>query len=166
MHSQNRRQYGRPLLALLIILVLTLMQLSNTAIPVAAQTANPTDTPTTLPVLRPTLGRVPITAHYYVSDLAAALGLPVLVVAQNRLGCLNHILLTVESVRRTGLQCAGVILNELGGPGDIAMATNRDVLQKLCNVPVLTGLEEKACVIGPDWGAVLALDEASGLSTS
>jgi dethiobiotin synthetase len=33
---------------------------------------------------------VPIRADYFVSDLAAEMKLPVLVVAQNRLGCLNH----------------------------------------------------------------------------
>jgi dethiobiotin synthetase len=102
--------------------------------------------------------RVPITAGYYVSDLAVALGLPVLVVAQNRLGCLNHTLLTVESIRQTGLPCAGVVLNELAGQSDIAMTTNRDVLQRLCGVPVLTGLENKVAVLEPDWRAALALD--------
>lgn len=41
---------------------------------------------------------VPIRPDYFVSDLAAAMKLPVLVVAQNRLGCLNHAALTVRSV--------------------------------------------------------------------
>jgi AAA domain-containing protein len=39
---------------------------------------------------------VPIRSDYFVSDLAAAMKLPVLVVAQNRLGCLNHTALTVR----------------------------------------------------------------------
>jgi dethiobiotin synthetase len=38
---------------------------------------------------------VPIRSDYFVSDLAAAMKLPVLVVAQKRLGCLNHAALTV-----------------------------------------------------------------------
>jgi dethiobiotin synthetase len=107
--------------------------------------------------------RVPITAEFYVSDLAVALGLPVLVVAQNRLGCLNHTLLTLESVRQTGLACAGVVLNELPGQSDIAMATNRDVLQRLCGVPVLTGLEDNISILTPEWKAVLAFGETVGL---
>ena len=37
--------------------------------------------------------------HYFVSDLAAELGLPVMVVAINRLGCLNHTMLTVAQHR-------------------------------------------------------------------
>ena len=40
---------------------------------------------------------VPITADYFSSHLAAELALPVMVVAQNRLGCLNHIFLTVPA---------------------------------------------------------------------
>jgi dethiobiotin synthetase len=110
--------------------------------------------------------RVPIAADFYVSDLAVALGLPVLVVAQNRLGCLNHAFLTVESVRQMGLTCAGVVLNELVGQSNIAMATNRDVLQRLCGVPVLTGLEDKVCILESDWRAVLAAGESGGLFTS
>jgi dethiobiotin synthetase len=37
---------------------------------------------------------VPIRSDYFVGDLAAAMKLPILVVAQNRLGCLNHAALT------------------------------------------------------------------------
>ena len=41
---------------------------------------------------------VPIRSDYFVSDLAVAMKLPIVVVAQNRLGCLNHAVLTVRSV--------------------------------------------------------------------
>lgn len=98
---------------------------------------------------------VPITADFYVSDLAVALGLPVLLVAQNKLGCLNHTLLTLESIHRSGLRCVGVVLNELPGPGDIARATNRDVLQQLCRVPVVSGLDEAMESLTPEWSALL-----------
>jgi dethiobiotin synthetase len=43
---------------------------------------------------------VPIRPDYFVSDLAAAMKLPVLVVAQNRLGCLNHAAPTVAQCCR------------------------------------------------------------------
>lgn len=45
------------------------------------------------------------------ADLAQTLGLPVVVVAEDRVGCLNHILLVAEAVKQKGLQLAGVILN-------------------------------------------------------
>lgn len=110
--------------------------------------------------------RVPITLNFYVSDLAAALALPVLVVTQNRLGCLNHTFLTVESIQQKGLICAGVVLNEPPGQSDVAMVTNRDVMQRLCGVPVLTGLAEEMAVLGADWRAIVRLDQAPDLSAS
>lgn len=84
--------------------------------------------------------RVPITRDYFVSDLALEFGLPVAVVVANRLGALNHTLLTVESVRACGLTCAGIILNQVapaGGEPDPAATTNRAVLEDLLDVPVL-----------------------------
>ncbi len=53
---------------------------------------------------------VPLRRDWRVSDWAARLGAPVIVVARNRLGVLNHTLLTVEAVRRRGLLVAGVVL--------------------------------------------------------
>ncbi len=45
------------------------------------------------------------------ADLAQTLGLPVIVVAEDKLGCLNHILLVAEAVKQKRLKLAGVILN-------------------------------------------------------
>ena len=69
---------------------------------------------------------VPITRDYFVSDLAADFGLPVVVVVANRLGALNHTFLTVESILARGLECAGIILNEPFQPTKEAeIATSR-----------------------------------------
>lgn len=46
------------------------------------------------------------------ADLAVNLGLPVLLVVADRLGCINHTLLTVEAIHRRGLPLAGVVLNQ------------------------------------------------------
>jgi len=84
--------------------------------------------------------RVPITREFAVSDLAAELGLPVAVVVANRLGALNHAVLTVESIRARGLICAGLILNHAHRPTespDLAAATNRTVLEDILEVPIL-----------------------------
>ena len=56
---------------------------------------------------------VPIAPNFRVSDLAKALNLPVILVVANRLGALNHTLLSIEAIRAKGLQCAGIILNQL-----------------------------------------------------
>lgn len=59
--------------------------------------------------------RVPLTPQADLADLAQALGLPVVIVAANRLGVLNHTLLTVDAVRGRGLSLAGVVLNDMVG---------------------------------------------------
>jgi dethiobiotin synthetase len=107
---------------------------------------------------------VPIRADYFVSDLAVEMKLPVLVVAQNRLGCLNHTTLTVRSVVDRGISCAGVVLNDLPGATDIASATNADILQKIVDVPILSGLEENAQEFPPGWRRMIDLLGGIGMS--
>lgn len=80
---------------------------------------------------------VPLADGRTVADLAALFGLPILVVVANRLGCLNHTLLTLESIRARGLQCGGLILNTLTEENSVAVETNRQVLREFCDVPIL-----------------------------
>jgi len=56
---------------------------------------------------------VPIGPDFFISDLAAAMKLPVLAVAYNRLGCLNHSALTVQSIVGHGLHCVGLVLRTM-----------------------------------------------------
>ena len=80
--------------------------------------------------------RVPLIEGYCLSDFAVELGLPVLVVAANRLGALNHTQLTVDSVGARGAHCAGVLLNEPdANPLDAARLTNPGILELLLTVP-------------------------------
>jgi len=97
---------------------------------------------------------VPILADYFVRDLAVDLALPVLVVARNRLGCLNHTLLTVNSVQAAGLRCAAVVLNDPTTNGDIASTTNADILAKILDVPLLTGLAQESAELPAKWAAI------------
>ena len=83
---------------------------------------------------------VPLAANYRVSDLARDLGLPVILVAANRLGVLNHILLTLDAIRAKGLTCAGIVLNQLDDILDTAMITNKGVLEELTGVQLLDHL--------------------------
>ncbi|MES2569745.1 MAG: dethiobiotin synthase [Verrucomicrobiota bacterium] len=86
--------------------------------------------------------RVPITERYFVSDLAVEMGLPVAVVVANKLGALNHTLLTVESIRASGLICAGIIFNNHQPIiSDFAASTNRAILESLLEVPILFEIE-------------------------
>ncbi|MEO5720737.1 MAG: dethiobiotin synthase [Chthoniobacterales bacterium] len=100
---------------------------------------------------------VPIGPQYFVSDLAVEMGLPVMVVAMNRLGCLNHTLLTVRSVVASGLSCRGVVLNSLEQTPDVALGTNRDVLEKTAGVPILSGLLSDLDALPDVWLAALGV---------
>jgi dethiobiotin synthase len=55
---------------------------------------------------------VPINAHNLMIDLMEKLQYPVLIVARNQLGTINHTLLTLEALRSRSLHVLGVILNQ------------------------------------------------------
>jgi len=73
----------------------------------------------------------------WVRELCQATCGRVLVVAANRLGVLNHTLLTVEAIAHDGFEVAAVILNPCGQPPDASSSTNLDDLADLLDVPVL-----------------------------
>jgi dethiobiotin synthetase len=82
---------------------------------------------------------VPLNAHETVADLAVRLGLPVVLVVGLRLGCLNHALLTVESMRGRGVRIAGWVAN----PIDPAFAfpdENLATLEVRLGMPLLARL--------------------------
>ena len=98
---------------------------------------------------------VPIRKDFFVADLAALMKLPVLVVAMNRLGCLNHTILTVRSVVAHGLTCAGVVLNSPEGFLDIASATNADILRQILDVPIVSSLPTEGAGLSPEWRQII-----------
>lgn len=107
---------------------------------------------------------VPIRRDFFVSDLAAQMKLPVMVVAQNRLGCLNHTSLTVRSVVEHGLVCAGVVLNDTAGLTDIAAKTNADILRQVLDVPILPLLAEEAGELTAEWGTAVGFFGKAAMS--
>lgn len=98
---------------------------------------------------------VPLAEGFFGSDLAVALGLPVVVVAANRLGCINHVLLTVRAIQARGLCCAGIILNQLEDEMDTAMVTNKGIIEDLAGVPLLAHLIHAQDFLDPE--AILPL---------
>ena len=81
--------------------------------------------------------------------------LPILVVAQNRLGCLNHAILTVRSIPAQQLRCVGLVLNSTETANDIAALTNADILKRVLDVPPLAGLGENLMELPVDWRLML-----------
>jgi dethiobiotin synthetase len=80
---------------------------------------------------------VPIVPAYTYADLAKLLKLPLLVVAANRLGVVNHLLLTLEHSSCRELRVLGYVLNHLDGRPSLAAETNAEALISLTAVPCL-----------------------------
>lgn len=79
---------------------------------------------------------IPLGAGFDSSDLAAQLGLPVILVVGLRLGCLNHGLLTAQAIRARGLPVAGWIANHID-PAMAAVAENLATLAGCLEAPLL-----------------------------
>jgi dethiobiotin synthetase len=83
---------------------------------------------------------VPIAGRVTWADFAARLGLPVLVVAANRLGTVNHCALTARAAAAAGLRVAGVVLSQPAPAADASAATNAETIAELTGLPVLAVL--------------------------
>lgn len=94
---------------------------------------------------------VPITDTWDTADLAVDLQLPVVLVVGMRLGCINHALLTAESIRSRGLVLAGWVANLV------------DIHMQFLDSNV-SALEERLCA--PCWGNVPRLPAATPLAVA
>ena len=65
------------------------------------------------------------------ADLAVALQLPVLLVADDRLGALSQVLLNVEAIQMRGLPLAGVVMNQLEESHSEHMDNTADLRERL-----------------------------------
>jgi len=93
---------------------------------------------------------------FYVADLAAEFGYPLVIVARNALGTINHTLLTVGIAKARGLKVAGIVLNQPSAdPDDVSVASNRAELAARAGVPVLAQSSFKATALDAtiDWWA-------------
>ncbi len=94
--------------------------------------------------------QVPLTESLTVAGLAVDWELPVLLVAADRLGVLNHTLLTVESLLRHPISFLGTLLNQLPlAEEDPSRMTNRALLEMLPGTEVLGGIEPHATLFPP-----------------
>ncbi len=80
---------------------------------------------------------VPISATQTLADFAESLSLPIILVVDNKLGALNHTILTVRNIQQRGLKCAGIILNHTRDERDTASISNRQVIEQHLSVPVI-----------------------------
>ncbi len=102
----------------------------------------------------------PISSEDYVADLAWEFGYPLLIVARNALGTINHTLMTVQvaATYRGGLEVAGIVLNEPTppDPADLSRADNPREIAARSAAPLLALLDFGAADFpeGLDWYSI------------
>jgi len=88
---------------------------------------------------------VPVCEGVTAADIAVEMGWPVLIVARPGLGTLNHTLLTLEAVRRRGLDIAGVVVNRFDeSTATTAERTNPEQIEAYGHTDVLAVVPEDA----------------------
>jgi len=80
--------------------------------------------------------KVPLNQDETLADVARILELPVILVVGMRLGCLNHALLSVESIAASGLELAGWVANCID-PAMAAFNENIETLEQLIQPSLL-----------------------------
>ena len=85
--------------------------------------------------------RVPINQQETMADLAIKLNLPVILVVGIRLGCINHALMTVGSIKAAGLNLVGWVANRID--------PNMPVLEE--NIATLKAMIKAPCIADVAW---------------
>lgn len=91
---------------------------------------------------------VPLNEEIVMADMAVQLNMPVLVVAVNKLGAINHTLLTLEALAARGISVTGMIFNRVNNSGEATILDdNIRTISQFSNVPVLG---EMPFITGPE----------------
>lgn len=87
----------------------------------------------------------PLNLHenLFMYDIPKALGLDVIVVADGGLGTINYTFLTVDFLKRLGLNIRGIILNNFDAE-DLMHRDNKDVVERICGVRVIGTVAKNA----------------------
>lgn len=80
---------------------------------------------------------VPIREDYLMADLARDLDLPLLIVADNILGVINHTLLTIECARNRKLDIAGMVFNHTSDSTGPIQEDNPKIVAQISGVNLL-----------------------------
>ena len=69
------------------------------------------------------------------ADLCEALQLPIILIAEDKLGCINHVLLSIAAIKQRHLKIIGVVLNQITTTNDINQNNVEDLRELLdCTV--------------------------------
>ena len=94
---------------------------------------------------------VPISENFSTADLATALGIPVVLVVTNRLGAINHTVLSCLAIRARHVDLRGLILNHLVDELDTATISNKNCIPQCAKAPLLTEVIYSQDWIDTEW---------------
>lgn len=77
---------------------------------------------------------VPLTRNMLMIDLALCLQAKIILVCADKLGCINHTLLSLEAIHKRGGQITAVIMNRHTAKQDESVKTNQQAIEKWGNV--------------------------------
>jgi len=84
---------------------------------------------------------VPFNKKDLIIDIAKELRIPVLVVAGNKLGAINHTLLTIEAIKKRGMKIQGIIFNNLSkGTDKRILKDNPCIIERIAKEKILGAL--------------------------
>ena len=95
---------------------------------------------------------VPLNSQHNMADLAGALGCEIILVVGLKLGCINHALLTVAAVERSGLRLAGWVANHLSSDmpsyqENIATLQQRITAPLIAEIPFVQPIDPESLIV-------------------
>jgi dethiobiotin synthetase len=89
----------------------------------------------------------PIRKDYFVADMIYELKTPCIIVARAGIGTINHVLMTVEILKKRKINIKGIILNGYTGT-ELSEKTNDKVIEELSGVDVIGRIKAKSTFKG------------------
>ncbi|MBN1871752.1 MAG: dethiobiotin synthase [Candidatus Omnitrophica bacterium] len=80
---------------------------------------------------------VPLNGKTLVADVARELDLPAILVVGNRLGAINHTLLSIECLESRNIKILGVVFNNFKGTSRLILSDNSRITKRISGVDVL-----------------------------
>ncbi|MFA4887964.1 MAG: dethiobiotin synthase [Candidatus Omnitrophota bacterium] len=80
---------------------------------------------------------VPISRKGLLIGIVKALKIPVILVVHNRLGAINHTLMSIEALRRRKIPIIGLVFNNLSKTNKIILNDNQKIIEEISGVAVL-----------------------------
>lgn len=80
---------------------------------------------------------VPLGSGETMLDLMVQLGWPVVLVSSNKLGTINHTLLSLSALQRAGLEVTGVVVNHTAPPSSLFSSSNIRAIREYGGVKIL-----------------------------